>query len=182
MPTGLTYYPKCSHHAGGRLTSNAGKIGLRVGLPEQPELTIHQGILAGSLEHRGGTPRANLVNRVNTRFISLDREYQPVNGPVVTNAEYAAADGQVYEQTLDLPFTTSPWEVQRHAQAFMEDARRGSAMTLVIDGMSVKAWEIEAGMCVRTSFDGLLERYSGTWLVEETELADDLSALKITLT
>lgn len=166
----------------GRLTLNGGKIGLRVGVPEEPELTIPQSIIAGGFEVVGGTPRADLVNRVQTRFVSLDREYEAVLGPVVQDDAAIAADGQVYEKKLDLPFTVSPWEAQRHAHAFLKDARIGRTMRLPIDGNTVQAWTVEAGMVVRTSFSSpILKRHDGVWIVEEIELSDDLTVAALRL-
>lgn len=160
----------------GRLTLNGGKIGLRVGVPEEPELTISQNIIAGGFEMVGGTPRADLVNKVQTRFVSLDREYEAVLGPLVQDDEAIAADGQVYEKGLDLPFEISPWRAQRHAHAFLKDARIGRAARIPIDGNTVEAWEVEPGMVVRTSFTSpILKRHDGVWIVEEIEPSDDLS-------
>lgn len=166
----------------GRLTLNAGKIGLRVGIPEEPELTISQGILAGGFEVIGGTPRSDLVNKVQTRFVSLDREYEAVLGPLVQDDDAIAADGQVYEKKLDLPFEISPWRAQRHAHAYLKDARIGRSMRVPIDGNTVEAWEVEAGMVVRTSFkDSILKGHDGVWTVEDIELSDDLSVATLRL-
>ncbi len=118
------------------LTANLGDViwsnGLyrfSSGVAKTPVWTFTDASARGAMEVRGSRDRASLVNLVRTVFVSPDREYQTVNGPILSNGTYQAADGESHELTITLPFTTSQTCAQRIAKAIMERSRHGKTIT-----------------------------------------------------
>jgi len=99
------------------------------GVPKTAVWTLNDDSARGDMEVRITRDRANLINTVRTVFVAPDRQYQTVNGPILTNAGYQAIDGEAHEVTITLPFTSSQTMAQRIAKATMEKSRRGRTIT-----------------------------------------------------
>ena len=118
------------------LTSNLGKMiwsngfyKLLSGVPRSAVWTLNDDSARGDMEARTAREHGSLINIIRTVFVSSDREYQTVNGPVLTNAAYVALDGEEHEISITLPFTSSQTTAQRIAKATMEKARLGRHIT-----------------------------------------------------
>lgn len=161
----------------GKLVDTGGKVGLVVGSEREAIGTIHQGMLAGGFEFRRETPRTELVNLVRTQFIAPDRDFQTADGPVLSREDLIEADGATYEKTIRLPFTESVSAVQRIAKAYLEQSRRGRALTLPCH---LEAIRFAAGDVVQVWFDDFL-RVNGTYEVIRTGVAGDFSTVEVSL-
>ena len=118
------------------LTANLGKIiwsngvyKFLSGVARTPVWTLNDDSARGDMQVRVHRDRAGLLNVVRIIFVSLDREYQTVNGPVLSNATYITADGESHEGTITLPFTNSQTTAQRIARITMEHARKGKQIS-----------------------------------------------------
>ncbi len=117
----------------GFVLESAGKVWISSSAPRSPIATIHDGLLTGPVEYRAAKPKRDLLNRVKLRFIAADREYQSVDGPVLARADLKAADGELLDATLDLPFTMDVRRAQRLQKAYMETARLGRQISCRCD-------------------------------------------------
>nr|WP_246715314.1 phage tail protein [Aestuariivirga litoralis] len=106
--------------------------------------TLNDDSARGTMDVRVTQSRASLLNLVRTVFVASDRDYQTVNGPVIEDITYAAADGESHELTLTLPFTSSATMAQRIAKATMEKSRAGRQITRreSIDALRLEATDV----------------------------------------
>lgn len=113
----------------GRLVWSEGVYSIHSGVPRDAVWTFNDNSGRGDMVVRTHRDRRGLVNKVRTVFASADREYQTVNGPVLTDADYVDEDGEIHEITITLPFTASHTTAQRIAKATMERSRLGKVTT-----------------------------------------------------
>lgn len=174
----------------GMQTANRGFVlqsGRRVWVssspPDEPVATIHDGLIVGGIEFRAAKPKRDLVNRVRVQFVAPDREYQLADGPVREDAGYLAADGEVFESSLSLPFTADHRAAQRLQKQFLETARLGRNLVLGCDlSLLARASEDELiGRPVRVS-SALFPQADGIYRVAAIAHAANWAALELTLT
>lgn len=168
----------------GLILQNAGRVWPSSSFPRAPIVTIHDGLLTGPVEYRASKPKADLVNRVKLRFVAADREYQEVDGPVLSRADLIASDGELLEATLDLPFTMDTGGVpraQRLQKAFLDNARLGRQLSVTCDiALLADCADDLVGSAV--VFDsGLFSQANGTYLCLDWSFADNFASVLLTL-
>lgn len=168
------------------LTANRGFIAQRAGYvsvvssqPQDPVLTITDAMLVGGFEFRNNKPKKELVNIARCRFVAPDREYQDAEGPVLYRQDLIAEDGEEFEQSVRMPFTSTHQRAQRLLKGFMDDVRLGRTIGCRCD---MRAYGLREGMVVqRWSESGLYSQQNGLYSVEEWQLAEDRASVSLNL-
>lgn len=161
----------------GRVVMTGGLIRIVSGAAQEPVMTIDDTKVIGAVDFRSSSARANLVNRVKTEFIAPDREYQNANGPVYDRPDLQDDDGNIYEQSITLPFTDTHQRAQRLAKSFLLDARYGRYVTVQC---SMTAILLEGGDIVRVDLLWL-PAASGLYTVEKAEFMEGFTGISLTL-
>lgn len=159
----------------GRLVWRSGLYAIYSGVPRDPVWTFNDETARGDMSVRMHRDRKGLVNVVRTVFASSDREYQTVNGPVLRNAAYIAADGEIYEITITLPLTASHTMAQRIAKATMERARIGRQLNR---RESIEAMRLSASDIVNIE-SGFLPVLGGTFEINSLKLDHETFEVEI---
>jgi hypothetical protein len=165
----------------GFVLQSAGKSWPSSAAPRKPIVTIHDKLLTGAVSIRAAKPKRDLLNRVKTRFVAPDREYQEVDGPVLSRPDLQALDGEILDGTLDLPFTLDDRRAQRLAKAFMDNGRLGRQITARVD-VSVLAQCSEELIGSAVTWDSnLFSQGNGTFFCTEWGFSDGFSSIDISL-
>lgn len=167
----------------GFVTQSEGRVWITSAKPRTPVLSVHDGMLAGGFQYRDAAPKKSLINRVRTRFVAPDREYQTIDGPIRNDDAYLAADGEVLEQTIELPFTNDHRKAQRLGKAYMDQSRLGKtlSLTLTLDHLAkAKEEGIEAGSVIRV-WSEIFPQINGLYQVQTAGWAEDFSTLQVAL-
>mgnify|MGYP000120101819 FL=1 len=149
--------------------------------PLTPLTTITDRDLTGAVSIRGAKPKKDLINRVKTRMIAPDQEYQEVDGPILSRADLQGIDGEILDATLDLPYTVDHRRGQRLAKPYLETSRLGKQITarLHVDFLarlndkligSVVNWQSE-----------LFANGNGTYQVSDWGFSDGYAAIDVSL-
>lgn len=169
----------------GFILESAGKVWVSSSYPRTPIVTIHDGMLTGPVEYRAAKPKRDMINRVKVRFVAADREYQEVDGPVLTRADFKALDGELLDATLDLPFTMdvgNVGRVQRLQKAFVENARLGRQIACTCDVALLAdcADDLVGNTVVFNSV--LFAQANGTYFVSDWGFSNNFSSITLSLT
>ncbi len=164
----------------GKLVLNRGRIYPVVDIRKEPVATLHMGMLTGSLEYTAEPRDRELVNIVKPTFISPDREYQEVAGPVLRRGDLVAADGIPRERSLRGAFVEDHRRIQRKASTFLKQSRLGRTISAsVTDEALREAWE--PGAVIRVHLTGVLARANGLYEVAGMEWDERVSGFQIAL-
>lgn len=126
----------------GFLVFSGGKYKLKIDRAETPvNFVLHEDNIVGGWQFQLGGKR-NRFNRVKARYFNEDAGFQP-DIAVQESATFRAADGgQVFETTLELPFTTNVYRVQHMCQIELKRSRRSLMVSLVA---TIDAQRLEIG-------------------------------------
>ena len=169
----------------GFILESAGRVWVSSSYPRTPIVTIHDRLLTGPVEYRGAKPKRDMVNRVKVRFVASDREYQEVDGPVLTRSDLKTLDGELLDATLDLPFTMDSGNVgrvQRLQKAYVENSRLGRQIVCTCD-VSILA-DCQDEMVGNTVvFNSVLfASANGTYFVTDWGFSDNFASVTLSLT
>lgn len=169
----------------GFVLESAGRVWVSSSKPRTPVATIHDAILSGGIEYQSAKPKRDLINRLKVRFVAPDREYQTVDGPILSRGDLQSADGEVLDGVLDLPFTLDNSGGAVRAQvlqkAFLETSRLGRRITCVVDVILLaKAADDLVGNAVNVSSE-LFPLFNGVYFVEKWGFADNFGAIQLSL-
>jgi hypothetical protein len=165
----------------GFVLQSAGKVWVSSSRPRRAIATIHDGLLTGPVSIRQAKPKRDLINLVKTRFVAPDREYQTVDGPVLKRPDLEAADGEVLDAPLNLPFTLDHRRAQRLAKAFLLSGRSARQITCQCDVLLLAECEEEL-IDGAVNFDSrLFPSGNGLYLVDSWEFADGFSKINLSL-
>lgn len=154
----------------GDLVIERGKVYPVPGARREPEATFHIGMLIGGFQYQPERRSDELVNIVKTNFVSPDRDYQTVQGPVLRDADAIAAEGRPLEATLTMPFENNQRRAQRHAHYAKTQARNGRVFS---PGATLEARGWTIGKVYRVDLPGIYARVNGTYkLIRKTWNAD----------
>lgn len=164
----------------GFVVQSKGKGWVSSSQSRTPVLTIDDAILMAGFEFRDDKALADTVNVVRSRFSSSDREYQDIDGPVLTDAAAIAADNEELDVTIKLPFTSDYRAVERLAKQYKEEARLPRALTCTV---KLRALGLEIGDCVRVyTRIAAFQRMNGFYSVQQLGFLDDFSGMNLSLT
>lgn len=165
----------------GFILESAGRVWVSSSKPRSPVVTIYDGVLTGSVEYRAAKPKRDLINRIKNRFIAADREYQQVDGPVLSRTDLQTLDGEILDATLNLPFTLDDRRAQRLQKAFLESGRLGAQLIVRCD-VSLLAQSSEELVGNSVKFDSVLfAQANGTYFVTDWGFSDGFSSIDVTL-
>ncbi|WP_315833889.1 hypothetical protein [Bradyrhizobium prioriisuperbiae] len=166
----------------GFVLESAGRVWVSSSKPRYPVVAIHDGILTGNVDYRAAKPKRDLVNRIKNRFIAPDREYQQVDGPVLSRTDLQSKDGEILDATLNLPFTLDDRRAQRLQKAFLESGRLGAQLVVRCD-VSLLAESSEELVGSSIKFDSILfAQANGVYFVTDWGFADGFTSIDVTLT
>jgi hypothetical protein len=157
----------------------AGEFSIFSSQPLDPIFTITDAMLVGGFEFRNIKPKKELANITRCKFIAPDREYQDADGPVLRNETYISADGEEFEQSVRLPFTSTHERAQRLMKGFQEEARLGKQLGCKCH---ISAYGLREGDVVRRySETGRYTAQNGLYAIEQWALSDDYSVVSFSL-
>lgn len=165
----------------GFVCEQAGMVWVSSSKPQTSVLTIHDGLLTGGLEFQPAKAKRDQVNRVASRFIAAERNYQECDGPLLDRTDLQGTDGELLAATLALPFTLDYRRVERLQKQFLETARMGKQLTV---RLSLRALaEAAAPLLNRavTVDSELFAPANGTYRVQTVGFAEDYSSLELQL-
>lgn len=163
----------------GDLVIDRGKIYPVAGAKRDPEATFHIGMLIGGFEFQRERSTDSMVNVVKTRFVSPDRNYQTVEGPVLRDAAAITADGAPFEATISLPFVEGDPRAQRLAYYTKAQARKGRSLTC---GATLEARNWSVGKTYRVDLPGTaFARVNGVYKLIGKAWNPDLRGYQLSL-
>lgn len=165
----------------GFVLESSGMVWVSSSVPRTSIAAIHDGLLTGPVEYRAAKPKRDIANRVKVRFVAEDREYQTADGPVLVRSDLKAADGELLDATLDLPFTMDNRRAQRLQKAFLETARLGRQVSCRCDValLAECADELVGGSVI---FDSVLfAQANGTYLCTDWGFSENFSSIDLSL-
>lgn len=152
------------------LTANRGFIARKNGYvtvqssqPRKPVFTITDDMVQGGFDFRRQAPKSEIVNTMRGRFIDPRQEWQLVDGPIVVDEDLLDEDGEEYEGTAELRWTSDHRRGQRLQWCAIQDTRLGRAQSLSLD---LRAFGLEAGDVVRR-YSEVLPRCNGLYRIQE---------------
>lgn len=163
----------------GFIRQRAGEVSIFSSQPRDEIFTITDAMLVGGFEFRNIKPKRELVNIERCKFIAPDREYQDADGPVLRREDLIESDGEEFEQSVRLPFTSTHQRAQRLMKGFLSEARLGKFLSI---RTTMQAYGLAEGDVVRRySETGRYTAQNGLYSVEEWQMADDRSSMGFAL-
>lgn len=147
--------------------------------PRDPVLTIDDDMLMGGFEFQADRAKVDLVNQETSRFSSAEREYQDVDGPVITRDDLVEADGELIPRNVRLPFTSDSDMVQILSNQYIDEARLPRSITGQIKLRAIGD-DIGPGVIARVD-TRLYTQMNGLYSVERADPLDDFSGLSVAL-
>jgi hypothetical protein len=121
---------------GAKIYRSGGKIYIKPAMYAGPATTVIAVDEATTYpEYRPHRPYKEKINVSKSEFLSPDLKWQMTNAPVVTSAEYRAADGAYLESSLRLTMVTNDHQAQRLAKLAMERSRAGFTASYPLTGI-----------------------------------------------
>ncbi len=161
----------------GFLVQHQGRGWLQSSQPRSPVATISDRDMVGPFEFRDARATRDLVNRVTTKFVSSDRNYQDTDGPVLDRTDLQDADGELLQQSVRLPFTSDQHGVQALSKEYVEESRLGRSWT---GPVHLRKLGLKTGDCVRIASD-LFPRMSCLYTIDKLGYPTDFSAINLAL-
>lgn len=112
------------------------------GVYHTPTITLTDDDLRAGMKVTTIKPKDELFNAVRGEYFAPENNWQLTDFPVYKSAAYAAIDGRVSYDDIDLPLTNSPSMAQRIAKIHLEQARRQISISAPC---KFTAWRVAAG-------------------------------------
>ena len=165
------------------LTANRGFVARRQGRVSvlssrpvfEPVATITDLDIRGSVEFRRAQPKRSVLNRVRCRFIDPRQEWTTVDGPVRDYPTERAADGDLYEASIDLMWTADHRRAQRLQKLAAAESRLGRSLTMTV---GPELLELSSGHVVRVDSQ-LLPQINGLYRLTLSSLMDGAAGLSL---
>ncbi len=159
----------------GYILHGGGKMWPCSSLPQDDVLTITDNMLASGVEYRAAKPKLDLKNSSKPRFISSERSYELIEGPILERTDWITEDGEPLPGALELPFTIDHRRVQRLNKAYLDANRRGRTLQISIDLASLsKARKNPIGRPF-TFQSELFPQANGRYQVQNYAFAEDFT-------
>lgn len=162
----------------GRLIRRAGKFYPYPAQVERAIGTLHKGNLRGAIQYHNGLPKGQLVNEIRPEFMSPERGYKIVPGPVLTDSDAVTADGELRSRSVRYPFTETSARMQRLAQQELREGRQQETATV---GVDISALRWVAGRVINVDLADFLPQLTGTWRIERKAWSDGLNGYVLEL-
>ncbi|MFC5385201.1 hypothetical protein ACFPLB_04375 [Aquamicrobium segne] len=161
---------------GGHVVLERGKVYPIVRGRREPKATLHQEMLVGGIEYTSEPRQREQVNIVKPTFISADREYQEVAGPVLRRDDLIAQDNKPRETSLRGAFVEDHRRIQRLASAQLNWARDGRTLSC---GATLEALSWGVGNVYRIHLLGPLARVNGLYELVSKAWDDRMSGYRL---
>ncbi len=160
----------------GFVARHQGKVSVLSSRPVfDPVATLTDLDIRGSIEFRRSQPKRSVLNRVRCRFIDPRQEWTTVDGPVRDYPTERAADGDLYEATIDLMWTADHRRAQRLQKLAASESRLGRSLSITV---GPELLGLRAGHVVRVESE-LLPQISGVYRIELSSLVDGAAGLSL---
>jgi hypothetical protein len=165
----------------GFLVQRAGRVWPTSSRPLDPVLAISDKDLVGGLEFQGFKAKRDLINRLFSRFVSLEREYQQVDGPTLDRTDLQDTDGEILTSTFNAPFTLDYRRVERLQKGFMASNRLPKTMTVRVKLRTLRraTGDVIGGRIVFDS--NLFSIANGDYRCLSVAFSDDYSQVELKL-
>lgn len=129
---------------GGTLVYVEGRYRLHVAAYVAPTDTLGVSDIAGAVDLQTRPPRRELFNAVRGTFLAPDRGYQQSEFPPVTDAGFAAEDGETIHRDIELPFVSDIHQAQRLARLALLRARESLTLRVPVKyaGIRYVVWQM----------------------------------------
>jgi hypothetical protein len=109
-----------------------------------PSFTITQDMLRGPVVVQANRSAKDSFNAVRATYIRPEANWQATDAPIRYDEDAVQADGETVYQTLDFPFCTSGYTVQRLMQIALRRNRAERSITLQVNmsGLFVRPWDV----------------------------------------
>ncbi|MGH6718758.1 MAG: phage tail protein, partial [Alphaproteobacteria bacterium] len=127
----------------GTLVITGGKFTLHAGSPTAATVALTEADIIAPVTVLPRMSRRDLFNAVKPVYVDPDRDWQPVDAPLITNAAYEAQDGGArIAQTIEFAFTSSRARAQRLGKIQLERARQQitAELDVRLKGLQLAAW------------------------------------------
>lgn len=165
----------------GFVVQRAGRVWVSSSRPMTPVLTIHDGLLTGGIEFQGNKPKRDLVNRVLSRFVASEREYQQVDGPSLDREDLQETDQEILAATMSLPFTLDYRRVERLQKAYLQSARLGKTLSVSVSLRAMAEADDDLIGNIVTFDSDLFSVANGDYRCLSMGFADGFSSLQLQL-
>lgn len=163
----------------GFVARSRGDVWIQSSRPvDTPILTITDDDLMGGIEIRRNQPKRNLVNRVRSRFIDPRQQWTTVDGPIRDRTDLRTTDGDLYEATIDLPWTADHRRAQRLQKLYLDETRLGRNARFMVN---MQRFGLEVGHVIRLQLK-CMPKANGIYRINETGLADGFTSVVVTAT
>lgn len=166
----------------GFVLESGGRVWVASSMPRTPVATIYDGNLTSGFVFNADKAKRDTLNKIKSRFVSSERSYQVVDGPILSKTDLQATDGEILETTIDMPFTFDYRRVQRSQKAALEVSRLGKSLTVRVDvSILADAEDDLVGNSVIISSD-LFPNINGTYFVTSVAFTATFSEIELALT
>lgn len=163
--------------ARGRVIWVNGKVRVVPGIAQAPVMTISQDMLAGPFDYRSEAPRDELVNVVEGKFVSPERNNKSADAPILERTDLIALDGQRRQVSLSHPWVEEHTRAQRLNTAFLKQSRFGKALQITTDPRTMR---LTGGSWCRVEFEDF-PWLTGLYAVEKMVFVDNFSKISLSL-
>lgn len=153
--------------SGGQLIRTRGKLHVMPAQVKRPVGTLHLGNLRGGFEYFRDKSQGDTVNEVRPEFMSPERNFQIVPGPILRNEDFITEDGLERPISPRYPFTEYHYRAQRLAARTLKEARLTQTLATGVD-ISGISWS--AGKVITLDLGFWSPHLTGSWEVLKRSL------------
>lgn len=164
--------------SGGQLIRNKGKIHVMAAQIKKPIGTLHKGNLRGGLEYFRDKAQGETVNEVRPEFMSPERNFQIVPGPVIRNEDDVEEDGTERPISPRFPFTEYHYRAQRLATRIAKEARVSETLAA---GVDISGLNWAAGRVITLDLGFWSPRLTGDWEILKRNLDIETGFYRLSL-
>ncbi len=125
----------------GRVVFTGGVFEVNSGVYVEPQMTIDESMIVGSIEFATKTSRRSTYNGVKGVFLSEESGYTLSDYPAQISSTYETEDGEPLYLDMTLPFTTNNVRAQRLAKLALLKSRQQRTLVVPVNlaGLKLKA-------------------------------------------
>lgn len=163
------------------IVNSRGRVGWVPARPIDPIVTITERDLRGGFDFQDSAAKRDMFNRVRTRFTPPEKDYVEDDGPLVDRADLQADDGQLFDTTVRLPFTTDQRAVQWLSQQFLEESRVGKSLEIAALQASPRLLKCKVGSIVRVQMQKRYTEINGIYQIRKDGYSADFAKISWSL-
>lgn len=163
---------------GGQLLRNQGKLYIMPAQRKKPVGTLHKGNLRGTIRFFRDRADGDLINEVRPEFMSTERNFKMVPGPVIRNEVAIAEHGVERPEAARLPFT------ERHERSQLIATRIANEADLdeqFSGGVDISGMGWRAGQVITLDLSEWFPRLTDEWEILQRRFDDALGGYRLEL-